>query len=57
MSYPHPCFNPLIPNQIECNNKQLLLLVMLIDLVITCLGGQFVMNHASAFLKILKLSE
>ena len=31
MSYPHPCFNPLIPNQIECNNKQLLLLVMLID--------------------------
>ena len=29
MSYPHPCFSPLIPNQIECNNKQLLLLVML----------------------------
>ena len=33
MTYPHPRFSPLIPSQIECDARQLLLLVMLIGYV------------------------
>ena len=33
MGQPQSCFSPLIPSKIECINKQLLLLVMLIGYV------------------------
>ena len=33
MSWPQPYFSPLIPTQIECFNKQLLLLLMVIGYV------------------------